>query len=211
MSKQPDRRSIMKYRSKTLGLFLFACAFLLTSCATTTLTTVWKDEAFHGPVKKVVVVGAFRRPTARNLFEDEFARQLKAHGVEAIASYTIVPIDELSEKDLLMDRIRETGADAALVTRMVDKKTVESYVPGQVYVVPRHYRRWGTYFDYIYTPGYMVREEYAYAETNIYETNSGDLIWSAMSRTLLSGEKQDLIRSFVNTMVGRMAGDNLIP
>ena len=201
----------MSYASKTLCLSLCACAVFLTSCATTTLTTVWKDEAFHGAVKKLVVVGAFRRPTVRNFFEDEFARQLKAHGVEAIASYTLVPIDELPEKDLLMAKIRETGADAALVTRMVDKKTVESYVPGEVYVVPRSYRRWGPYFDYIYTPGYMVREEYAYAETNIYETNTQQLIWSAMSSTLLSGDKQDLIKSFVSTMVAKMAEDKLIP
>ncbi len=201
----------MNYSSKTLCVALCACAVFLTSCATTTLTTVWKDEAFHGKIKKIVVVGAFRKPAARNLFEDEFARQLKAHGVEAIASYTLVPINELPEKDLLMAKIRETGADAALVTRMVDKKTVESYVPGEVYVVPHSYRRWGPYFDYIYTPGYMVREEYAYAETNIYETNTQQLIWSAMSSTLLSGDKQDLIKSFVSTMVGKMAEDKLIP
>ena len=201
----------MNYASKILCLSLCTCAVLLTSCATTTLTTVWKDEAFHGTVKKIVVVGAFRSPTVRNFFEDEFARQLKAHGVEAIASYTLVPIDKLPEKDLLMAKIRETGADAALVTRMVDKKTVESYVPGQVYAVPHYYRRWGPYFDYIYTPGYMVREEYAYAETNIYETNTQQLIWSAMSSTLLSGDKQDLIKSFVSTMVGKMAEDKLIP
>jgi len=201
----------MNYASKILCLSLCTCAVLLTSCATTTLTTVWKDEAFHGTVKKIVVVGAFRSPTVRNFFEDEFARQLKAHGVEAIASYTLVPIDKLPEKDLLMAKIRETGADAALVTRMVDKKTVESYVPGEVYAVPHSYRRWGPYFDYIYTPGYMVREEYAYAETNIYETNTQQLIWSAMSSTLLSGDKQDLIKSFVSTMVGKMAEDKLIP
>jgi hypothetical protein len=171
---------------------------------------VWNDEAFHGKLNKVVIVGAFMRPTVRNFFEDEFVRQLKSHGIEAIPSYTLLPIGELPNKDLLMAKIRETGADAALVTRMVDKKTEESYVPGQVYVVPNYYRHWGPYFDYIYTPGYMVREEYAYAETSIFETSTGQLIWSAMSRTLLSGNKQNLISSFVSTMVGRMADDKLI-
>jgi hypothetical protein len=201
----------MNYTSKTLCLFLCTGAVLLSSCATTQLTTVWRNEAFHGTIKKIVVVGAFRSPTIRNFFEGEFARQMKAHGVEATASYTLVPIDELPEKELLMAKIRESGADAALVTRMLDKRTVESYVPGQVYVVPHYYRRWGPYFDYIYTPGYMVREEYAYAETNIYETINQELIWSAMSSTILSGNRQDLIKSFVSTIIGKLAKDKLIP
>ncbi len=186
------------------------CIFLLTSCATTKLTTVWKDESYHGTIKKVVVVGAFRHASIRNSFEDEFVRQLKARGLDATASYTLVPIEELSKKDLLMTEIKNAGADAALVTRMVDKKTIERYVPGEVFVAPNYYYYWGPYFDYIYTPGYMVTEEYAYAETNIYDTGTGKLIWSARSRTLLSGNDQDLIKSFVSIMMDKMASDHLI-
>ncbi len=201
----------MKNGSGLCRSFLVAVGiFILASCATTKLTTVWKDENFHGTIRKVVVVGAFREPSIRNLFEDEFVRQLKSRGVEAVASYTIVPIGELARKDLLMSEIRKTGADAALVTRLVDKKTVESYVPGEVYAVPNYYRRWGPYFDYIYQPGYMVREEYAYAETNIYDTKDEQLIWAARSRTLMSGNSRDLIKSFVRTMADEMVSDKLI-
>ncbi len=187
-----------------------ACVFLLTSCATTELTLVWKDQNFHGKVHKIVVVGAFRKPAIRNFFEDAFVKQLKAHGVEAVASYTFVPIADLKNQKEVMAKIRETGADAALVTRLVDKKTVERYVPGEVYTFPSYYYYWDPYFNYIYTPGYTVEEEYAYAETNIYETSDGKLIWSARSRTLLSGKDQDLIRSFVGIMVKKLSADGVI-
>lgn len=188
----------------------FFCVLILIGCATTKLTMVWKDQSFHGTIKKVVVVGTFKKPSTRNFFEDEFVRQLKARGVDAIASYTLLPIDKLSSKDVLIDKIKATGADAALVTRMVDKKTVQTYVPGEVYVVPDYYYYWGPYFNYVYTPGYMVSEEYAFAETNIYNTGNGKLVWSAGSRTLLSGDNQNLITSFVSTMVDRLAADKLI-
>ncbi len=200
----------MKNTMRFYCCFVALCVFILSSCATTKLTAVWKDESYRGTIKKVVVVGAFRYPSVRNTFEDEFVRQLKAHGLDAAASYTLVPIEELSKKDLLMTEIRNTGADAALVTRMVDKKTIERYVPGEVFVAPNYYYRWGPYFDYIYTPGYMVTEEYAYAETNIYDTGTGKLIWSARSRTLVSGDSRDLIKAFVKTMTDEMGSDKLI-
>ena len=201
----------MKNTSRLFIYCLIAIsAFQFASCVTTKLTTVWKDENYHGTIRKMVVVGVFRQPSIRNTFEDEFVRQLKSKGIDAIASYTLVPIGELDRNDILMSDIRRTGADAALVTRMVDKKTVESYVPGEVYVVPTYYYGWGPYFEYIYQPGYMVREEYAFAETNIYDTNNENLIWAARSQTLISGSNQDLIRSFISTMTDRMASDKLI-
>jgi len=205
------RRQVMKNKSRLVTCFIIAIIiFLLTSCATTKLTTVWKDESFHKTIRKIVVVGAFRQPSIRNFFEDEFVRQLNSGGIDALASYTLVPINDLDKKAVLMTEIRRTGADAVLVTRMIDKKTVESYVPGEVYVVPNYYYGWGPYFDYIYQPGYMVREEYAFAETNIYETKNEKLIWAARSQTLLSGNNQDLIKSFVSTMTDKIASDKLI-
>ena len=200
----------MKYPMKICCYVITACIFLLTSCATTELTLVWKDRNFQGTVHKIAVVGAFRKPAVRNFFEDAFVKQLKAHGVEAVASYTLVPIADLKNQKEVMAKIRETGADAALVTRLVDKKTIERYVPGEVYTFPNYYYYWDPYFNYIYTPGYTVEEEYAYAETNVYETSDEKLIWSARSRTLLSGKDQDLIRSFVGIMVRKLSADGVI-
>ena len=200
----------MKYSLKVCSYFITASILFLTSCATTELTLVWKDRNFQGTVHKIAVVGAFKRPSVRNFFEDEFVKQLKAHGVEAVASYTFVPIADLKNQKEVIAKIRETGADAALVTRLVDKKTIERYVPGEVYTFPNYYYYWDPYFNYIYTPGYTVEEEYAYAETNIYETSDEKLIWSARSRTLLSGKDQDLIRSFVGIMVKKLSADGVI-
>jgi hypothetical protein len=200
----------MKGKIGYLGLLVLAFAFLAASCATTTLTLVWKDTSFSGRIDKIVVVGTFKSPTVRNVFEDEFVRQLRARGADVVASYPTVPGTDLPKKQALMAKIRESGADAVLVTRLVDKKTVERYVPGRVTAIPFYYRRWGLYFDYIYTPGYTVEERYSYAETNVYLTSNEQLVWSARSRTLVSGDRVDDIKSFVKTMVKKMAKDKLV-
>ena len=200
----------MKQSSKLLCCLMIISSFLLTSCATTILTTVWKDESFKGPVGKIAVIGIFKTPAIRNFFEDEFSRQLKTHGIEAVASYTIIPIDDQSDKDIVASKLRNLGMDYVLVTRLVDRKTVQTYVPGQAYVVPGYYRSWGGYYQYAYTPGYMVEDIYAFAETNIYDVKNDKLIWSARSETEISGMNQELIRSFVKIMIDRLSADAVI-
>ncbi len=189
---------------------LVVCTVLLASCATTSLTAVWKDSSFEGPIKKIAVIGIFRTPAVRNLFEDEFVGQLRGHGVEAVASYTFIPIDELSDQGAITAKLEKLGIDKVLVTRLVDRKTVQSYVPGQVYAVPGYYRSWGGYHRYVYTPGYIVEDTYAFAETNIYEVKNDRLIWSARSETQISGAKQELIQSFVKIMSDRLSADGLV-
>ncbi|NTU41586.1 MAG: DUF4136 domain-containing protein [Nitrospirales bacterium] len=200
----------MKNRMWLLLFALVLSLFALTSCATTRITAEWKDETFHETLHKVVVVASFRSEAVRNSFEDEFVRQLSSRGVEAIASYTLPGLGDLKKKEKVIEEIQKIGAGAALVTRLLDRRTARTYVPGQVYVMPSYYYYWGPYFDYLYSPGYIVEEEYAHAETNIYETKDKRLVWSARSETLLSGRSRDLIKSFVETMADEIARGGLI-
>ncbi|HYQ48050.1 MAG TPA: hypothetical protein VEP69_03200, partial [Thermodesulfovibrionales bacterium] len=201
---------ILEHHIRLLRFLAACCMFLLAACATTTLTTVWRDETTLGPVGKMAVIGVFRTPAIRNIYEDEFVRQLKAHGVDAVASYTIVPSDEQPDKEVVTPKLKAQGFDNVLVTRLVDRKTVQTYIPGQAYIVPGYYHTWGGYYQYVYTPGYIVEDTYAYAETNIYDLKKGKLIWAARSETEISGMKEGLIKSFVQVMVNRLAKDAMI-
>lgn len=202
----------MRYLMRVVLAIMAAALFSLSSCATTELTGVWRDPGFQGKINKVAVIGTFKQPITRNLFEDEFVRQLKAHGVNAIASYTVVHIDELSDENTVREKIGKLGVDSVIVTRLADMRTVQTYVPGQAYAVPGFYGSWGPYYRHVYSysPGYVVQDEYALAETNIYEVQGEKLIWSASTQTLISGTSQERMQSFVSIMVGRLLSDNLI-
>jgi hypothetical protein len=183
--------------------------FIPASCATTKLTAVWEDPGFKGPIRKVAVVGAFKSQAIRNIFEDEFVSRLSGSGLDPVASYTIIPIEKVSDMDYVMSRIRESGADAVLVTRLIDIKTEQTYVRDSIYVIPEYYHEWGHYYNYIYSPGYMVETDYAYAETNIYKVSDERMIWSAHSRTQISATNEKLIRSFVKIIVDRLSESNM--
>jgi len=193
----------------SLSLITVTC-FILLSCATTILTAVWEDNAFHGTIRKIVIVGAVRSHSIRNTYEDEFVKNLEAHGVDAVASYKIVPVEMIQDMGFVMEQIRETGADAVLITRLLDRKTQRIYVPGTVYTVPHYYHKWGHYYDHIYSPGYVVDEDYAYAETNIYNVLNEQIIWSAQSETLISDNNEKIISSFVKTIVDRLSASRLL-
>jgi hypothetical protein len=71
----------MEKRIRIFPVLLILKILFITSCATTTSTSVWKDADYKGQIKKVFVIGIARNHLVRRFFEDEFVRQLKSFGV----------------------------------------------------------------------------------------------------------------------------------
>ncbi len=193
------------------GILIAMC---VTACATTKLTSDWKDPAYQKQPRKILVIGIVKKPVIKRIFEDEFVRQLKDHGVNAIASYTVMPDKEQRDFEFIAAETKKLGVDAVLTSRLVSKKTVHFYVQGSVYYPPSNYRNWRDYYGYsnqaVYTPGYMAEEEYALVETNLYDARNDKLIWSAASETDIMGSSEDQIKSFIDVMVNAMAEQKLL-
>jgi hypothetical protein len=178
--------------------------FLLSACATTTTTNIWRDQTYQGPVKKILIMGISKKQGVQRFFEDEFFRQLRGRGTDAVAGYSILPYDEKMDKDFIAAKAREIGADAVLVTRPLGRKTERAYMPGSPYYRP------GGYYGYAYSPGYIVEDEYVFLETNLFDVATEKLIWSAESETVILASDQELIKEFIRTMIAKLAADRLI-
>jgi hypothetical protein len=196
------------------SIILILGAMLVTTCATTELTSVWKDPSYQARPAKVMVIGVAKNPINRRLFEDEFVRQLKAHGSEAIASYTVLSDQKQDDQVAIAAKVKEMGADTVLITRMVSQKTVQFYVPGTAYYPPPYYGTWPSYYGYgyryMYSPGYIAEDEYAVIETNLYETTDDKLVWATTSETSLNDSIQNLITTYIGIMVNKMIGSGLL-
>jgi hypothetical protein len=190
--------------------YLMIVAMLLAACATTQLNSVWKDPNYQARPTRIMVIGVARNPINRRLLEDEFVAQLKARGTEAIASYTVLPDRQQDDRDAIAAKVKEMGADTILITRMVSKKLVQTYVPPTPYFPPPYYGSWPDYYGYgyryIYTPGYIAEDEYAVIETNLYEAKSDKLVWAASSETGINDSDVNLIHGYVEVMVQSMIG-----
>jgi hypothetical protein len=203
---------MMRFLRSTVVL-LFGIA-VLTSCATTQLTSVWKDPAFQSRPEKIMVIGMAKNPLNRRLFEDEFVQQLKAHGTDAIASYTVLSDKQQEDQDVIAAKLKDVGADSVLITRLVSKKTVRVFMPGSAYYPPPYYGTWPDYYGYgyryLYSPSYIAEDEYAVIESNLYQTGNDKLIWAASSETLMTDANQNMIKSYIDIMVNSMAGNGLL-
>jgi len=208
----------MKRSKPTTSALVTSLLLVTTGCATTELKTVWRDEAFQDRLTQVLVIGCAEQATIRRTFEDEFARQLSAQGVKAVASYTVLPSPEqFQDEAAVKAKVRKLGVDAVLVTRLIDKKTVELYYPPEMeYRVPSGYYRGGWHgyymdgYERVSRPGRMVEQQLLTAESNIYQADTEKLIWSALSETLVDGASDAVIRSFVKVIVQNLVAKGLI-
>ena len=199
---------------KPLAYLAVIAMLLLTACATTQINSVWKDPSYQTRPARIFVIGVARDPVNRRLFEDEFVAQLKARGTDAIASYTVLPDRQQDDHDAIAAEVKELGADTILITRLVSKRIVQTYVPGTAYMPPPYYGSWPSYYGYgyhyMYTPGYIAEDEYAIIETNLYEARSDKLVWAASSETGISNPNMSVIQGYIAVMVKNMIGLGLL-
>ncbi len=198
----------------SLGAVLIA---LLSACASTTLTNAWRDPAYKGGgFKRLLVVGATESSTNRRIFEGEFSRALKAVGVEAVASYTVIPQDGKIDKAVLKAAVHKQGLDGVVITRLVriDKQTV--YTPGYAGGVPAvGYRNslYG-YYDVARSP-YGIpaasREyESAVLETSLWNAADETLVWTATTTTFAPLDVKSATDDFAKVMIEELRARKLL-
>jgi hypothetical protein len=185
---------------------------LLMGCAATQVTSIWKDEAFQKKPHKVLTVAILKSNTNRLVLEDEFALALKQRGLDAIAGHTVLSEDEPVNKDAVAASLREKGFDTLLLVRLVDQRSQQTYVPGAAYPAgatwPGYY---GAGYNMMYTPGYVVEDKFAIAETNVYDVDTEKLIWTAATETWIKSSERKLIQEYVGLMIKELQKGGVVP
>lgn len=214
-----------QHRSWTLLLLVALLLSLLTACAATTNIGSWKNETYTGgPLTKVLVVCITQQNTVRRIFEDEFVKELGSHGVETTASYTLLPLDLLKDKEKLEAEIRKLGPETVLITRLVGKRVERNYQSGTYYTRPRSANYYpgpqahGGWQGYYAHSQAVIRPEVtetiykvAILESNLYETKKKKLIWSMQSETRMAGQPTDsLIKDFLKVAMKSLTKEGLI-
>ena len=107
----------------------------------------------------------------RRIFEDEFVTLFKEKGVIATSSYRVLPDKDLRDEKMLDSKVKESGSDTILMTRVIDIRKDTQYIPPDyVYAPPAHYYGgWHGYYNqaYMVSPGYTVEYETAVLDRSI--------------------------------------------
>lgn len=202
--------------NKRIFFCLILAAYLsaMTSCATTTLDSVWKDPNYQGELDNVLVIGIARQENNRRLFEDRFVEQLQMNGKDAIASYTIIPSLEKIDKETVEKEIDTSAVNAVIVTKVVDVKAKSSNISTSPYPTQFSNERWYNGYSRSYRDVYSPRSSYQYTtvglEINIYDLQTDKLIWSAWSDTIVDVSVQASIESLIKAIIKRLSDNNLL-
>lgn len=188
----------------------------ISACASTEITSVWRDTSYQGQPKKVLVLGILKGVTNRRVLEDEFVSQLKESGVKAEAGYAVMPGDSLPDKAVVAATVSRNGYDSLLLVKLVGEKTERNYLPGNVtYSTGPYYRGWSGYYSAgytsVYSSGYSVEDKFALAEANLYDAATEKIIWTAASETWLRDQGSKLIRDYVSVIMRSLRKENVVP
>jgi hypothetical protein len=164
-----------------LGVALLAG---VAGCSTTEFKSTWKDPSARAGQLQGKTVGAFvvtRDQSLRRAGEDALANELNQRGVHGIPGYRLVDASQLTNPKMVRSSLRQAGADAAVVMRVVDTRQEVNYVPGS----SPYYGSFGGYWNYGWgTTGYVTTDTVVRVETVIYSVSEDKLLWGGISETV---------------------------
>lgn len=215
-------------RTSLWCLIALLIAFTISGCSSTTLTGSWRSPEYTNPVQKIYIVGVSKQVTSRRFFEDEFGRALQSHDVKTVSSYKDLQNNQDADLELITEKVKANGADALLLTRILSQRTEEVVNPGRVsgysdspsyygrggYRPEPYYRNYRDYynrrFEMTYEPATISQFSVVTMESNLYDSASGELIWSAQLETVLDGTMQALIRDFIKVVIKDLLDQGVI-
>jgi hypothetical protein len=111
----------------------------------------------------------------------------------------------------IVEKVRSSGANLVMVSRLLGVNEVQTYVPGTVGYYPTGY--YGYYaggMAVVGTPGYYETDTEFELETNVFDVASEKLVWSGASQTVDPSNMSDLCNSISSAVVQSMVSTGVI-
>ena len=199
-----------------LGGVAICCAWLLASCASTQMTSVWRDSQYTGgPLKKIAIIVVNKDDLTRRMVEDETARSLAGGRTQVVPSYTVME-KLVKDQAAIKNTLLANGFDGALVGRLAALIEDKTYRPPAAYVAfggpymgaGPAFGTFGDYYGYAYTvaydPGYTRVDTRAVVETILYKLPEAKPIWTGTTESMNPSSRGEVVEK-----IGRLIGKEL--
>ncbi len=185
---------------------LLASMILWSACASTNMQTIERTPDFQSSrIHKVLVVCVIQTPGSRNRFENEFVRQWRARGVEAVASSDVLPVGVTLDKAGIAPFAKTQGFDSVLVTRPLKRGRIQpEFVHPKSEITPPASADSNLTKDVqavVASPEYGTDFEVVVVGSNLYEVATEKRLWSGITDTLLTGDVPKRARTFAKVIL----------
>ena len=193
----------------------------LAACAgSTKLVNSWKaPDAAPLTVKQgdlVIAMVMSKEETTRRTGEDLLGEELRQRGLRPIPSFTLIPTDQVDDREKAAALIQDSGAVALISMRPIAVNKQQTYVPPS-YMGPGPYAGgWGGYYGYgwgaayNYSPGYVVTDTIVRVETLVFDLKQNKLVWAGQSETTNPDNLGQFMRDLVKEVGADMRRKGLI-
>lgn len=180
------------------ALFLSVLLASAGAGADTKLTTSWKDPSVTKlNFSKIVVAFVSNDADLRRRVEGGLARRIP----RSVAANTIVPDDELKDRDAVKARLVSNAVDAAIVVRLVDFKRETIVSQGDTWYVgvPGFWDTWDSNWLTVHTANYAYEEKIVTADIILYSVATAKPVWAgrlkATNPKFLKNLLDDLVKA----------------
>ena len=185
-----------------LMLALAACA------GGTKLVNSWKEpgtaplELKQGDL--VIAMVMSKEETTRRTGEDLLGEELRQRGLRPIPSFSLIPTDQVDDKEKAAAAIQDSGAVALISMRPIAVNKQQTFVPPSYTGPGGPYGGWGPYYGYgwgaPYSPGYVVTDTIVRIETLVFDLKQNKLVWAGQSETTNPDRLDQFMRELVKTV-----------
>jgi hypothetical protein len=190
----------------------------LSGCGTTRITDEWRAPAVEkaGPYKKILVTAITTQEGVRRPFENAFQSALAPLGAVGVSGYTLLPAAAEADKEQLVKAVKEAGADAALVVRMVKIESLASvnnrahsgsYWGSTSYYAGYH-AGWTGY--YVPASAYDTDVDVITLEAKLFDVTTEKLVWAASTETTDPRELQKEIAAYATLICKHLGKSGLL-
>jgi len=184
----------MKKTRIYLYLTLVTATWLVACAPSMKITSSWMNHETTGKNKyeKIFLLAMTSNMNARQTVENAQATAASAKDMATIKSSEVFSPSFLKHdpgKEAIIQKIRETGCDAVFTSALIKSTEVSHYVPGTSTYMPYptygYYGSFGGYYGQhnaiMYDPGYYTEDKTYFIESNLYDMQTGAIIWSVQS------------------------------
>jgi len=184
---------------------------LMGVCASTKLTSTWRDPNFAGPIqfKKIVVLAIHPERMARQYAENEMVKQIGPD--RAVAGYTVVSDEDRKHVDVLKSKLKQQGFDGAVTMKLLGAHS------GTAANRPNPSN--GSTFDEDYNAvvsaaptdtGSSVSTTVISVKTSIYSVPDGRLIWSGTNDVPEPKDAQEIVAEVAKSVRQELRKEKLL-
>ena len=163
-----------------------------------------------GKLNNILVIGVTSQSKRRRIFEDKFVTGLAALEVNATPSYELIDSPLYLSRQIVENAIKGRGLGAVLVMRLAGIKEKEVYRQSDYQDENMTYF---SYYDKAFhqsNDGYYEQYKVVTLETNLYDIQSGELVWSMQSETMDVSRSRQVVEDQIELTIKTLAKRGLI-